>query len=127
MEEIRSLLARYCHTLDDGRADDVVATFCENGSASLPGFGVITGTANLQATYESIKPLTPQRHVVQNTDIHTRSDSEVQATSDLLFLLHGKHGWTVQLVGRYEDTICNHDGTWRFHARVLEFVDTQQS
>jgi hypothetical protein len=28
-------------------------------------------------------------------------------------------GWSVQMVGRYHDTLHSEDGTWRFHRRVL--------
>ena len=38
-EGIRATLAAYAHALDDGRTDDVVATFCPDGAVEIPGMG----------------------------------------------------------------------------------------
>ena len=32
-------IATYTQALDDGRTEDVVATFCPDGSADMPGLG----------------------------------------------------------------------------------------
>ena len=38
-EGVRATIARYTQALDDGRADDVVATYCKDGAFELPGTG----------------------------------------------------------------------------------------
>ena len=54
-------------------------------------------------------PRRPQRHLVLNTVVTEWSDTEATAISDVVFLLLGDSGWTIQLVGRYHD-ILHHDG-----------------
>jgi 3-phenylpropionate/cinnamic acid dioxygenase small subunit len=115
-------IAAYAQALDDGRVDDVVATFCADGSCDIPGLGAHAGRDALRLAFETVKPRAPQRHVVVNTHVTEWDEHNAKATSDLIFLLKGDAGWTVQLVGRYDDTLRNDDGTWRFARRVAEFV-----
>ncbi|MCU1486791.1 MAG: hypothetical protein JWN67_3537 [Actinomycetia bacterium] len=124
-EGVRATIARYTLALDDGRTDDVVATFCPDGSIVLPGMGTHEGHDALRTAYDSWKPRRPQRHLIVNTLVHEWSDAEARATSDMVFLLQGKEGgWSIQLVGRYDDVLHNDDGTWRFHHRAATFEGT---
>jgi hypothetical protein len=122
VEGVRAAIAAYTHALDDGRTDDVVATFCADGVCDIPGLGMHTGHDELRAAYDKWKPRRPQRHLVVNTLVTEWSDSVAKAMSDVVFLLHDGAGWAVQVVGRYHDTLHCADGTWRFHRRVAEFV-----
>jgi hypothetical protein len=122
VEGIRAAMAAYAQALDDGRTDDVVATFCPDGSCDMPGLGSFEGHDALRAAYDKVKPRRPQRHVVVNTLVTDWNDSEASATSDVIFLLLGDSGWGVQLVGRYRDVLHCDGGTWRFHHRAAEFV-----
>ena len=121
-EGIRATIAAYTQALDDGRADDVVATFCPDGVCEMPGLGTHEGHDALREAYTRWKPRQPQRHLVLNTLVIEWDDHEARAISDVVFLLKGDAGWTIQVVGRYEDTLHHDDGTWRFHRRVAEFV-----
>lgn len=121
-EGVRATLAAYCHALDDGRTDDVVATFCPDGGIDLPGMGTHEGHDALRAAYGGWVPRRPQRHLVTNTHVTAWDDREAAATSDVVFLLLGDGGWTVQLVGRYDDVLHHDDGAWRFHRRVATFL-----
>ena len=123
VEGVRAVIAAYTHALDDGRTDDIVATFCADGSIEIPGMGRHAGSEALRAAYASWVPRTPQRHLVVNTHVREWNDREATAISDVIFLLKGEKGWSVQLVGRYLDTLHCADGTWRFHRRVAEFVN----
>lgn len=49
------------------------------------------------------------------------NDHDSSATSDVIFMLQGEAGWSVQVVGRYEDTLRHDDGTWRFRRRTATF------
>lgn len=122
-EGVRAVLAAYTHALDDGRAEDVVATFTADGVIDLPGMGTHTGTEELLAAYTKWTPRRPQRHLVLNTHVTTWTDNEATAISDVVFLLLQADGWSTQLVGRYHD-VLQHDGsgTWRFSHRRAEFV-----
>jgi hypothetical protein len=121
-EGVRAAIAAYTLALDDGRTDDVVATFCADGSCDIPGLGIHEGHDALREAYAKVTPRRPQRHLVLNTLITDWGEDEAHATSDVVFLLQGDGGWSVQLVGRYRDTLHHDDGRWRFHRRVAEFV-----
>lgn len=121
-EGVRAAIAAYTQALDDGRTDDVVATFCPDGSVDIPGLGEHSGHDALRAAYDKVAPKWSQRHLVLNTLLTDWNDTEASATSDVVFLLKGKDAWAIQLVGRYHDTLHNDDGTWRFHRRTAEFV-----
>ena len=121
-EGVRATLAAYTQALDDGRTDEVVATFCPDGVCDIPGMGTHQGHDALSAAYAGWAPRRPQRHLVLNTLVTEWSDGEARATSDVVFLLRGEDGWNVQLVGRYEDVLHRDGDTWRFHHRAAEFV-----
>ena len=122
VEGVRATLAAYTQALDDGRTDDVVATFCPDGAIEIPGMGTHAGHGALREAYSKWKPRRPQRHLVVNTLVTNWNDYEANAISDVIFLLQGESGWAIQLVGRYQDTLHDDDGTWRFHHRAAEFV-----
>ena len=122
VEGVRAAIAAYTHALDDGRVDDVVATFCSDGGCDMPGLGAHSGHDALRAAYATVVPQVPQRHLVLNTHVTEWNDDEATADSDVIFLLKGDDGWAVQVVGRYHDTLHYDDDTWRFHRRAAEFV-----
>jgi hypothetical protein len=119
---VRAALSAYAHALDDGRTDDVVATFCADGSIDIPGMGTHEGQDALRAAYDGWKPRRPQRHLVVNTHVSDWGPDEATATSDVVFLLQGKEGWAVQVVGRYHDSLHRDGDRWLFHRRSAEFV-----
>ena len=121
-EGVRTTIAAYTQALDDGRTDDVVATFCPDGGCDIPGMGTHEGHDALRAAYARWKPARPQRHLVLNTLVIDWDDHEANAISDVVFLLRGDSGWTIQLVGRYHDRLHHDDGTWRFHHRAADLV-----
>lgn len=123
VNDIRDIIAAYAQALDDGRTDDVVATFCPDATVSLPGTDVIRGHDAIRAAYAAMTPRRPQRHVVTNTVVSEVDDHTAKATSDVLVLGRGEAGWVVHLVGRYTDDLRLIDGGWRFAARSLQFVE----
>jgi hypothetical protein len=122
VEGVRAAIAAYTQALDDGRTDDVVATFCADGRCDMPGLGAHEGHDALRAAYARVKPRRPQRHLVLNTLVTDWDDHEATAVSDVVFLLKGESGWAIQLVGRYRDTLRREGGAWRFRNRVAEFI-----
>jgi ketosteroid isomerase-like protein len=122
-EGVRAALAAYTQALDDGRTDDVVDTYCDDGVCDIPGMGTHEGRDALRAAYSKWTPRRPQRHLVLNTLVTSWNDDEATASSDIVFLLKGEDGWSVQLVGRYHDLLHREGDAWRFHRRVAEFVD----
>ena len=122
VEGVRATIAAYALALDDGRTDDVVATYCPDGVVEMPGFGTFEGHDALREAYAGWKPVRPQRHLVVNTHVTDWNDREAKAISDVVFILKGDSGWAIKLVARYHDTLHHTDGTWRFHRRAAEFV-----
>jgi uncharacterized protein (TIGR02246 family) len=121
-EGVRATIAAYTQALDDGRTDDVVATFCPDGICEIPGMGTHTGHDAIRAAYAKWTPRRPQRHLVLNTLVTVVNDQEATAVSDVVFLLLGQTGWSIQVVGRYHDVLHEVDGTWKFHQRAAAFV-----
>jgi hypothetical protein len=119
---VTATLAAYTHALDDGRTEDVVGTFCPDGSVDIPGMGIHEGHEALRAAYAQWVPRRPQRHVVVNTHVTATTDVEAHAVSDVVFLLKGDQGWAVQVVGRYSDVLHRHGDRWCFQRRTAEFV-----
>lgn len=119
---VGQLIAAYTQALDDGRTDDVVATFTDDGVCDMPGLGRHQGHEALREAYGRVEPRVPQRHLVLNTVVTGWDDPEATAVSDVVFVLRGDRGWGVQLVGRYHDRLLRGDDGWRFRGRRAEFV-----
>jgi hypothetical protein len=124
-EGVRATIATYAQALDDGRTDDVVATFCPDGGCDIPGLGSHNGHDALHEAFSRWNPRRPQRHLIFNTIVSERNDREATAISDVLFVLLEDSGWAIKLVGRYHDVLHLEDGTWRFHRRAATFVTEQ--
>ena len=121
-EGVRAAIACYAQALDDGRTDDVVATFCPDGVCEMPGAGSIEGAAALREAYAGWLPSRPQRHLVLNTVLTEWDEDVAHATSDFVFVVKGEARWAIELVGRYHDVLHRDGGAWRFHRRVAEFI-----
>jgi SnoaL-like domain len=125
-EGVRATLAAYTQALDDGRTDEVVATFCPDGAIEIPGLGTHEGHEALWAAYDSWKPRRPQRHLVLNTLVTEYGADQARATSDVIFTVLGDTGWAIALVGRYEDVLHRHGREWRFYRRGADFVQPER-
>ncbi|HVS66985.1 MAG TPA: nuclear transport factor 2 family protein [Mycobacteriales bacterium] len=119
---VRAAIAAYNHAVDDGRTDDVVATYCPDGSCDIKALGAHQGHEALRAAYAKVEPTIPQRHVVTNTLVTQWDADEASAVSDFLFLVRGGSGWKVTLIGRYRDLLHRTDDGWRFHRREADFI-----
>jgi hypothetical protein len=118
-EGVRATIARYTQALDDGRTDDVVATYCPDGVFELTGTGTFEGHDALRETYDGWRPTRPQRHLVVNTLVTEWDAHEAAATSDVVLIVQGDAGWSVQFVARYHDVLHEDDGVWKFHRRTV--------
>src|SRR6185369_8747923 len=93
VEGVRATIATYTHALDDGRTDDIIATFCTDGVCDIPGMGTHEG----HDAYTKWTPRQPQRHLVVNTLVTEWNEHEASAISDVVFLLQGDTGWAIQI------------------------------
>src|SRR4051794_19750782 len=83
---VRAAIATYNHAVDDGRTDDVVATYCPDGSCDIKALGAHEGHEALRAAYTKVEPTVPQRHLVMNTLLTQWNAEEAKAVSDFVFL-----------------------------------------
>ena len=120
-EGVRAAIAAYTLALDDGRTADVVATFCADGVVDIPGLGTHEGHDALREAFARVEPRRPQRHLVLNTLVTDWNDDEAKAVSDIVLIVKGDGGWSVQLAGRYRDTLHRDGDRWLFHRRVATF------
>lgn len=114
---VMTAIATYNHAVDDGRTDDVVATYCADGSCDIPGLGAHEGHDALRAGYTLVEPRVPQRHLVSGTHVTGWSNEKATAVSDFAFLIKRDGAWMVMLTGRYTDELCRDGDVWRFHRR----------
>ncbi|MGW1024282.1 nuclear transport factor 2 family protein [Streptomyces sp. NPDC002577] len=118
---VRALLGAHTQAQDAGRADDVAALYAPDGVLELPGAEPVQGHSALRETFKGWTPTQPQLHLLTNTVVTARTPEEARAVSDVVFLQRGESGWTVQVVGHYDDTFRRIDGSWRFQRRVTTF------
>ena len=119
---VQNVIGAYAQALDAGRWDEIAELFCPDGVAEFVGMARFEGREALRAGLAGFAPSRPQLHLVANTVVTAVAGDEATAVSDLAFLQRGKSGWTVQMVGRYEDTLRIHEGAWRFQSRVATFI-----
>jgi hypothetical protein len=119
---VTATIAAYNHAVDDGRTDDVVATYCADGSCDIQALGAHEGHDALRAAYAKVEPKVPQRHLVTNVHVTEWSAEHARALCDFVFMVRGTDGWRVMLVGRYDDTLHRDGDRWRFHRRVGTFI-----
>jgi uncharacterized protein (TIGR02246 family) len=118
---VHATIAAYAQALDTGAPETVADLFCPDGVSEIAGAGTFTGREAIRKGYAAFTPSRPQLHLVSNTVITGCTADSATAISDLAFFQRGEAGWTVQLVGRYDDTLHLVDGQWRFHHRVTTF------
>jgi ketosteroid isomerase-like protein len=120
-EGVRATIAAYTQALDDGRTDEVVATYWPDGVFEIPGTGTFEGHDALRAAYDGWKPQRPQRHLVVNTLVTDWDDVEATAVSDVVLITEGSSGWGIRFVARYHDVLHHDDGdgAWKFRRRTV--------
>jgi hypothetical protein len=121
-EQVRALLAALAQAQDDGRTEDVVSLYAQDGIIEVPGLGVFAGSGALREAFTSWVPTAPQRHLVANTLLTEWGARFAAARSDVVFVKRGDASWTVESVARYHDTFRNDGGTWVLAHRRMEFA-----
>ncbi|WP_060887897.1 nuclear transport factor 2 family protein [Streptomyces caniscabiei] len=119
---VQAAIGAYAQALDAGRTDDIADLFVPDGVAEIVGMATFEGRDAIREGYAAFVPAQPQLHLVANTVVTSYTEEEATAVSDLAFVGRGESGWAVQLVGRYDDTLRRHEGTWKFQRRVTTFL-----
>jgi hypothetical protein len=120
LQEIAQLRARYCQYLDDGRWDDLVDLFTEDGS--FVGLSTVTGRAALRTFFADLQSgrLKAWWHFSSNETIDLVDDRATGETwLDQPCVVDDKPHIAA---GRYTDRMrrCA-DGRWRFEERKVTF------
>lgn len=119
--EIRALLARYCHTYDDGRADEFAALFVDDASFTVMG-RTQHGRDAIRTNIGVWDPSTPPgQHVTYNSVIRPEGDRAV-ADTDFCYLRRDTDGCAITTAGRYHDELVRTDEGWRFASRTIRFL-----
>jgi 3-phenylpropionate/cinnamic acid dioxygenase small subunit len=116
---IRRTLALYCHSVDDGRFDDLALCFAPDAVVEVGGERV-RGLEAIKAWLAKAQP--PERrgrHVTTNSVIDVDGEERARATSDFLFVSVGPSGPVVTASGRYRDTFRVVDGAWLLASRAI--------
>ena len=85
-EQVRALLAALAQAQDDGRTEDLVALYAEDGSVDVPGLGTFAGGSALREAFAGWTPAVLQRHIVTNTLVTEWDGGSARATSDVVFI-----------------------------------------
>jgi ketosteroid isomerase-like protein len=121
-EQVRALLAAIAQAQDDGRTEDVVSLYADDGIVEVPGLGAFAGSGALREAFTGWAPAAPQRHLVANTLLTAWDAGSAAARSDVVLVKRGAAGWAVESVARYHDTFRNDGGTWVLAHRRMEFA-----
>lgn len=118
---IRRLLARYCHTLDDGDVAGFGALWAGDAELAVRGT-VLRGREAIRDTVAGRQP--PERrgrHLTVNVEADVDGDA-ARAVSDFVFYARADDGTPkLRFVGRYHDDLVRDGGEWQFRRRAIEF------
>lgn len=116
-EEIRQVIARYCHYLDSVQAKEVAALFTDDAVVDIGG-NKAQGSEAIEAFYEGLRStyqVMPMAHHVTNVVVDVDGD-DATSQSYILVLALGQPA-TIATTGYYEDRLRKIDGQWRFVER----------
>jgi len=123
IDEIRNLLAEYCHRLDDG--DPALAGFFVSGGTiveegrEMPIARLPIIRKHLAALRQQQSEVLGRKHLSMNHVVRVDGD-RASAVSDLLIMtLVDSGAWVTTGNGRYTDSLVKEDGTWKFEKRVV--------
>lgn len=119
---IEELIGTYNQALDQGRYDDFLACWCEDGVFDGLG-GPYVGKAAIRRFTDAYDDryrlrLNGLKHFTVN--IVSRIDGDrAQSSSHLQLVTTGAKGAHILFTGRYQDSLRREGGQWRFAGRKL--------
>jgi ketosteroid isomerase-like protein len=120
-EEIRQVIARYCHYLDSVQPKLVASLFSDDAIVDIDA-NRVEGIGAIEAFYEGLRAvydLTPMVHHVTNVVIDI--DGDDATSQSYILVLNLGNPTAVGTTGRYDDRLRRIDGEWRFVARRAIF------
>ena len=118
-EQIRSLIARHAHTLDDGRFEELSSLYVENGrlTTTIKSWEGAQVIAKVMA--KSRSPERRGKHVCFNTLIEYGGESDATAWTDYVFIGPAPNR-AVEGYGRYTDSLTLTEAGWRIQERRID-------
>jgi len=121
-DEIRELMARYCHALDACNFAEVASLFADSGEWTTT-YGSARGRAQIEALLANVVPRPgegPQRkHYITNILIKLGDERRASARSDYLVVRESQDGLIPVMGGTYLDAFIKCDGVWLFSRKQL--------
>ena len=118
---IRRLMTHYCHLVDDGEFEQLLALWTDDAELALRG-ETSTGPAAIVAVIAGRQ--TPELrglHVSANVIIDVDGDTG-RAVSDFVFMRReGGPDPIVKFIGRYIDRFVRTRDGWKFRRREIQF------
>jgi ketosteroid isomerase-like protein len=113
--EIQGLLARYCHTIDDGDIDALMDLFDESATVTLAG-KPYEGQERVRKLLSRIRGAQAVKHYCANINIDVDGDA-ANVVCD--YLVTDVKGQALQ-AGRYQDDLVRVASGWHFtHRRII--------
>lgn len=129
-EQIRRLLAGYCHACDDGDFDRFTDLFTEDATFTVMG-NTHRGRVAIRAFMEAAQP--PERrgkHIISEPAIELDGDgASARCRTDYAFVARGSDGQSLTVIsaGRYVDRLQRgSDRRWRLAERRIVFLGDPQ-
>jgi anthranilate 1,2-dioxygenase small subunit len=117
--EIRNLVARYAHLVDDAQVDEWGELFPEDGR--MEAFTIpLEGRAAIVEWINGVLSGPKLRHMIAGTHVVVDSATEAHGTVDTLLLAAVEGSWIVAGAPRYVDRYVKTAEGWRFAERILE-------
>jgi hypothetical protein len=119
--QIQQLYARYAWALDDGREDEWLACFADDGSVDSSHFGHFQGPEELQrflVKYRGAFKTMQLRHINSNLLVDIFGD---RAEGRCYLVLHSSRRGRAEInaIGVYRDELRQSNGRWLFASRKV--------
>ncbi|WP_040337410.1 nuclear transport factor 2 family protein [Candidatus Blastococcus massiliensis] len=117
--EIRNLVARYAHLVDDAQVQEWSELFAEDGRMEAWAMP-LEGRPALVEWINGVLSGPKLRHIMGATHVVVDSATEAHGTADMVLLAAAEGSWVVAAAPRYVDRYVKTAAGWRFAERVLE-------
>jgi len=120
-DQVRRVLAEYCHRYDSGSVDEWADLFTEDGRFVLMGRATVGRPAIREYMEHAQAGFGRGIHVTSNTVVDLDGD-EARAASNYLYVRPGDDGLVVAAAGIYRDRLVRDGARWRFRERAISML-----
>lgn len=125
--DIIEAYARYAHTYDEGRLDEMAMMFTEDCTFEIRGSistmpSTMTGRGEILAQMTERRRATvdaQRRHIITGTIVQSLGPDHAAAQAYLLLASTTQGALVLPTTGRYDDELRRVEGRWLFSRKVL--------